>query len=210
VTERILPFGESALLVELDQRIDPAIAARAVAIADAWEALGHGPAVPTYASVLLRFDALALAPAEAERAAASVVSSAKRAPRLETGRVHEIPTIYDGPDLDETARASGLTARELVRAHTSRDHLAFFVGFIPGFAYLGTTDERIVAPRLGSPRARVPAGSVAVADGQTAVYPLDSPGGWRLIGRTDVAVFDPKRDPPALIRPGDRVRFVES
>jgi KipI family sensor histidine kinase inhibitor len=210
VTPRIVPFGEAALLVELDQRIDPEIAARAVALADAWEELGHGPAVPTYASVLLRFDPIALAPAEAERAAEGLMSSAPRAPRLETGRVHEVPTVYDGPDLEETARLSGLTVPGLVRAHTRREHLAFFVGFMPGFAYLGTIDPSIVAPRLASPRARVPAGSVAVADGQTAIYPIDSPGGWRLIGRTDLVVFDPTRDPPALIRPGDLVRFVEA
>lgn len=209
MTARIVAFGESALLVELEQRIDPGIAARAAAIADRWEELGHGPAVPTHASVLLRFDPLVIAPADAERAASATVSGTSSGERFETGRTHEIPTVYDGPDLEETARLSGLSVRELVEAHARRDHLAYFVGFMPGFAYLGTIDERIVAPRLASPRARVPAGSVAVADGQTAIYPVTSPGGWRLIGRTDVLVFDPTRDPPALIRPGDRVRFID-
>jgi len=85
---------------------------------------------------------------------------------------------------------------------------AFFLGFLPGFAYCGVVDPRIVAPRLVRPRERVPAGSVAVADGQTSIYPFDSPGGWRLIGRTDVRIFEGTREPPALIRPGDRVRFV--
>ncbi len=173
---RVVPFGEAALLVELEQRIDPAVAARAAAIADRWEALGHGPAVPTYACVLLRYDPLVL--------------------------------DYDGPDLDDVARLSGMSRREIIDAHTSREHPAYFLGFMPGFAYCGGLDPRIIAPRLPSPRTRVPAGSVAVVDGQTAVYPATSPGGWRLIGTTDVVAFDAHRDPPALIRPGDRVRFV--
>jgi KipI family sensor histidine kinase inhibitor len=92
--------------------------------------------------------------------------------------------------------------------HSGREYRAFFVGFLPGFAYCGVLDPRIVAPRLERPRERVPAGSVAIADGQTSVYPLDSPGGWRLIGRTELRVFDAAREPPLLIRPGDRVRFV--
>lgn len=205
---RIVPFGEAALLIELDQRIDPAVAARARAIADAWEAEGHGPGLPTYAAALLRFDPLALdadaAEAVAERLARTVVAP----PSSHTGELVEIPTRYDGEDLEEVARLSGLSVAELIRAHTGRDHLAYFVGFVPGFAYLGPTDPRIVAPRRSSPRPRVPAGAVAVADGQTGVYPSPTPGGWRLLGSTDVRMFDPLRDPPALLRSGDRVRFV--
>lgn len=205
---RVVPFGDAALLVELEQRIDPAVAGRAAAIADGWETLGHGPAVPTYASVLLRFDPLALDAGAAERSARDLVAAAA-APELATGRVVEIPTRYDGPDLEEIARLSRLSVRELIDAHAGRDHLAYFLGFMPGFAYCGGLDPRILAPRLRSPRARVEAGSVAVADGQTSVYPAASPGGWRILGTTNVVVFDPRRDPPALIRPGDRVRFVE-
>jgi len=128
--------------------------------------------------------------------------------RIEGGRDVEIPTHYEGPDLQETADGSGLTVDELVALHSGRVYRAFFLGFLPGFAYCGVLDRRIVAPRLVRPRERVPAGSVAIADGQTSVYPFDSPGGWRLIGRTDVSVFDSARETPALIRPGDRVRFV--
>ncbi len=204
---RVVPFGEAALLVELEQRIDPAVAARAAAIGDAWGSLGHGPAVPTYSAVLLRFDPLALDPEDAERIARELAERTGAAP-LETGAVHEIPTRYDGEDLEEVARLSGLSVPDLIAAHTGRDHLAFFLGFMPGFAYLGPTDARIVAPRLASPRSRVPRGAVAVADGQTAVYPSTSPGGWRLIGSTDARMFDALRDPPALLRPGDRVHFV--
>lgn len=206
---RVVPFGEAALLVELEQRVDHGIAARAAAIADVWEQLGHGPAVPTYAAALLRFDPLALDAARAEAAARTLAERTDAVATLETGILHEIPTRYDGEDLEEVARLSSLSVPELIAAHTGRDHLAFFVGFMPGFAYLGELDPRIVAPRLGSPRSSVPAGAVAVADGQTAVYPGTSPGGWRLIGSTDACMFDPERDPPALIRSGDRVRFID-
>ncbi|MBU6422993.1 MAG: allophanate hydrolase subunit 1 [Chloroflexota bacterium] len=205
---RLVRFGEAALLVELEQRIDPLVAARAAEMADRWESLGLGMAVPTYASVLLRWDPLALGAAEAERAARGILASSRGAIPFRGGRVIEVPTRYDGPDREDVAHASGLSVEELVRAHTSRDHLAYFIGFMPGFAYCAGIDERIVAPRLASPRSRVPAGSVAVADGQTAVYPADSPGGWRILGHTELVVFDAVRDEPALIRPGDRLRFV--
>lgn len=127
---------------------------------------------------------------------------------IQDARDVEIPTHYDGPDLLETADRSKLSVDELVALHSGRIYRAFFLGFLPGFAYCGVLDPRIVAPRLVRPRERVPAGSVAIADGQTSIYPFDSPGGWRLIGRTDVTVFDSARETPALIRPGDRVRFV--
>ena len=127
---------------------------------------------------------------------------------IESGREVEVPTHYDGPDLLETAERSKLSVAELVALHSGRVYRAFFLGFLPGFAYCGVLDPRIVAPRLVRPRERVPAGSVAIADGQTSIYPFDSPGGWRLIGRTGVRIFDSTRERPALIRPGDRVRFV--
>lgn len=201
-------FGEGGLLVELEQRIDPRIAARARAIADRWETTGHGPAIPAYASVLLRFDPLALDPSDAGRIATEIAAAVPDGAELDAGRVVEIPTRYDGPDLEEVAHMSGLSRDDLVAAHTGRAHLAYFVGFMPGFAYCGGVDPRIVAPRRASPRTRVPAGSVAVADGQTSVYPFTTAGGWRLIGSTDVVVFDGGREEPALIHAGDRVRFV--
>jgi inhibitor of KinA len=155
----------------------------------------------------VRFDPLRIAPADAEREVMRLATGESRL-RTEGGRDVEIPTRYDGPDLPETADRSKLSVDELVALHSGRVYRAFFLGFLPGFAYCGVLDPRIVAPRLLRPRERVPAGSVAIADGQTSVYPFDSPGGWRLIGRTDVSVFDSTRETPALIRPGDRVRFV--
>jgi inhibitor of KinA len=163
--------------------------------------------VPAYASVVVQFDPVHLAPVAAEAAVRRMAKALDQVP-VERGRVIEIPTHYDGPDLLETAERSNLSIDDLIDLHSGREYHAFFIGFLPGFAYCGVLDPRIVAPRLSRPRERVPAGSVAVADGQTSVYPFDSPGGWRLIGRTDVRVFDTRRDPPALIRPGDRVRFL--
>jgi inhibitor of KinA len=163
--------------------------------------------VPAYASVVVRFDPLRIAPADAEREVMRLAKAESRLP-IQDARDVEIPTHYDGPDLLETADRSKLSVDELVALHSGRIYRAFFLGFLPGFAYCGVLDPRIVAPRLVRPRERVPAGSVAIADGQTSIYPFDSPGGWRLIGRTDVTVFDSARETPALIRPGDRVRFV--
>jgi KipI family sensor histidine kinase inhibitor len=205
----VAPFGDSAVLISLEQRVDERIVAHARAIADAWEAAGLGSAVPAYASVLARFDPLVLAPAEALVRGRSLLARARPVSAAREGRLIEVPTTYDGQDLEDVARLSGLTRDETVSAHASRVYSVFFLGFMPGFAYCGRLDERLVAPRLEVPRPRVPAGSVAVADGQTAVYPFDSPGGWRLIGRTRLRPYDPTRDPPALLTAGDRVRFVE-
>jgi KipI family sensor histidine kinase inhibitor len=201
-------FGDRAFLLELEQRIDPSIVARARAIADAWDAQGIGEAIPAYASVVLQFDP-ALTSRGAALAAAEALAAHPPAARTgSAGRLVEIPTMYDGPDLAAAALRSGLTPAELTLAHAGREYEAFFVGFMPGLAYLGSLDPRIVVRRLETPRARVPAGSVGIANGQTLVYPFDSPGGWHLIGRTTLAMFDPLRDPAALVRAGDRVRFV--
>lgn len=202
---KVRPFGDSAVLIELEQRIDADVVARARAIAGAWEL---GPAVPAYASVVAHFDPLVVTSDEALARAGAL--SDVRAKDASAGRLIEVPTVYDGPDLEEVALLSGITTDQVVAMHAALEYTAFFLGFMPGFAYCGTLDPRIVAPRLDSPRARVPAGSVAIADGQTAVYPFDSPGGWRLIGRTALRPFAADREPPALIRPGDRLRFVRA
>ena len=208
---RVLPFGESALLVELGDEFQENVVSWARAIADYWETIfKFGPAVPAYASALLRFDPLKTAPAEAEKVAAAMLARGQFMPTLgnKPRRLIEIPTTYDGPDLAETAERSNLSVDEVVALHAKRDYTAYFLGFMPGFAYCGRLDARIVSSRLERPRERVPAGSVAIADGQTGVYPLASPGGWRLIGRTELAMFDPSATEPVLIRAGDRVRFI--
>jgi KipI family sensor histidine kinase inhibitor len=211
VKPRVVPFGEGALLVELGNEFQETIVARARAIAENWETtLGYGPAVPAYASVVLRFDPLRIELTRAEEFAAELLARGESvlvAP-TEPRRLVEIPTTYDGPDLAETAERSHLSVDELVALHAKREYTAYFLGFMPGFAYCGRLDPKIVSSRLERPRERVPAGSVAIADGQTGVYPFASPGGWRLIGRTDTLMFDPSAAEPVLIRAGDRVRFV--
>jgi len=204
----VKPFGDRAFLIELEQRIDPAIVDAARAIADDWERRGLGEAIPAYASVVVTFDPERTAWADAADAARALAGSPPHVVSGTAGRLIEVPTVYDGPDLADTAARSGLSTAELVELHGGREYRALFLGFMPGLAYCGMLDPRIDAPRLLSPRSRVPRGSVAIANGQTIVYPVDSPGGWRIIGRTDLAVFRPDREPAALIRVGDRLRFV--
>jgi KipI family sensor histidine kinase inhibitor len=127
------------------------------------------------------------------------------------GRLHEIPVRYgggDGPDLEEVAHLHGLTAGEVVRLHAGAEYVVGFIGFSPGFPYLLGLPGSLVTPRLASPRTKVPAGSVAIGGEFTGIYPSVTPGGWRILGRTDVTLFDARRDPPALLAAGDRVRFV--
>jgi KipI family sensor histidine kinase inhibitor len=211
VTPRLVPFGEGALLLELSDEFQENTVGWARAIADEWETMFRlGPAVPAYASVVLRFDPLRTAPAEAEEIAQALLARGelRHIAGSEPRRLVEIPTTYDGPDLAEIAERSELSIEQLIALHSGREYTAYFLGFLPGTAYCGRLDPRIVAPRLPRPRERVPVGSVAIADGQTIVYPLASPGGWRLIGRTELAMFDPSSDEPVRIRAGDRVRFV--
>jgi inhibitor of KinA len=125
--------------------------------------------------------------------------------------VIEIPVCYGGelgPDLDDVAERHAMSADDVIRVHSAGNYLVYMVGFMPGFAYLGGLSERIATPRRNSPRTAVPAGTVGIGGSQTGVYPLESPGGWHLIGRTPVRVFDIGRDPAALLATGDRVRFV--
>src|SRR5262249_3041484 len=128
----------------------------------------------------------------------------------EPGRLHRVPVVYggdNGPDLAEVARTVRLSEAEVIAQHTSVEYSAFMLGFRPGFAYLGTLAESLALPRLATPRVRVPAGSVGIAGRQTGIYPVASPGGWRLLGRTTFATYDPFADPPSVVAPGDRVRF---
>ena len=206
-------MGEAALLVTLGEDIDPRLSARARAIAAANDADPRlGRAIPAYASVLARFDPAALSTEDATSIVSSLVAGVPVGDaEAVVGRLVEIPVRYggaDGPDLDDLAALHGLAAADVVELHAGVEYTAFFLGFAPGFAYLGPVPEAIATPRLDVPRPRVPAGSVAIGGAQTAVYPTETPGGWRLIGRTDARLWDVTREEPALIRPGDRVRFV--
>jgi KipI family sensor histidine kinase inhibitor len=134
-------------------------------------------------------------------------------PRSLAGREITVPVAYggdDGPDLPEVARMCGMSEEQVIRRHLASELRVLFLGFAPGFAYLGVLPAELRVPRLPNPRTRTPAGSVAIAGSMSGIYPADLPGGWRVIGRTDLALFDPLRDPPALLAPGDRVRFVRT
>jgi KipI family sensor histidine kinase inhibitor len=208
------PVGDSAVLVRLGDEPDPALTARAAAIADVVESMrpgtrGLGRPVPAHASVLVPFDPLAIAFDDAIAAARSAARAAGRGERDPGTRPPvEIAVAYDGPDLAEVAERHGLRADEVAELPASATYRVLFLGFAPGFAYLGGLPAALETPRRATPRERVPHGSVAIAGRHTAVYPLAMPGGWNLIGRTDAVLFDPSADPPALLRPGALVRFV--
>jgi inhibitor of KinA len=208
---RVLPAGDSAWLVELPERIDAAINGRAIEIARAVEqsALPVTDVVVGYRSVMVYVDPLA----DGAGAAAATLEAIAAAPvtRTETVRaVVDVPACYDepyGPDLADVAAFGGCSVDEVIDRHLAREYRVYVVGFVPGFAYLASVDERIAAPRRSSPRLKVPAGSVAVAAGQTGIYPAATPGGWNVIGRCPVRPYDPDRAAPFLFRAGDRVRF---
>ena len=209
---RVLPLGDAAWSVELGDSLDLATNARVRALDRELAErpiAGFVEAVPTLRSLLVVYDPRAARPAAVASALAARLS-ATSAP-LPAGRIHEVPTLYGGdagPDLEPLARERGLAPRELVRLHASREYTALMLGFKPGFAYLGIVPPELECARLETPRVRVPAGSVGIAARQTGIYPVASPGGWRLIGRTSLRLFDPDRQPPALFAAGDRVRFV--
>lgn len=214
---RFLSAGDRALLVELDAAAEagpepepePARLYRALMRDTPTGALEFVPAART---VLVHFDpALTSSGALAERIGEVVhamedeVADARDAGQAD---VVEIAVRYDGEDLDGVAQQTGLSRDEVVARHSSPIYTVAFCGFAPGFGYLTGLDEALWLPRHATPRTRVPAGSVAIADRYAAVYPQASPGGWNLVGRTDAAVWDPERQPPALLAPGTRVRFV--
>jgi len=206
------PLGESALLVTLGDRVDRGIVARvhgAVMALRAARLPGVEEIVPAYASLAVYFDRSRTTRAALENAVAEIVGEmAYASPLLAPGRSLEIPTRYDGADLDDIARVTGLDVAEVIARHSERTYVVYALGFAPGFAYLGDLDPALVVPRRATPRTRVPAGSVAIAGAQTAVYPFATPGGWHLVGTTMLVMFDARRSPAALLAVGDEVRFV--
>jgi antagonist of KipI len=205
--------GDSALLLELEARVDATVNARAIAMADSVRGAklpGVRDVVSTYRSVAVFFDPLRT---RIESVVAALDAASHAPASSAVGPPIEIPVAYGGefgPDLTELAAWAHLTEADVVRRHSSIVYRVFMLGFVPGFAYMGTVDESIAAPRRVTPRLRVPAGSVAVAARQTGIYPQETPGGWHIIGRTGVKPFDPFRTPAILFAPGDHVRFVPS
>lgn len=204
--------GDTLVLVEFDAIIDPAVNRRAVALAGAIRAAavaGVRDVVPAYASVGVHVDPLRFN----QDALEAVVARAwdVTGPGDEAAPVVEIPVCYGGafgPDLADVAAFAGCSEADVIARHAAGRYRVYMLGFLPGFAYLGGVDPSIAMPRRPSPRTAVPAGSVGIAGRQTGVYPCESPGGWRLIGRTPVSMFDAGAARPARLAPGDIVRFV--
>jgi antagonist of KipI len=203
--------GDSALLLELEPVISPAVNAIARGVATTLiqrQLAGVRDVVPTFRSVAVHFDPLAADVGAIRDALGGAVEQPLEDVAAEA---IEVPVMYggaDGPDLEAVAAFAGVSEAEVIARHSRADYRVFMVGFLPGFAYLASVDSAIAMPRRPSPRLNVPAGSVGIAGTQTGVYPFASPGGWQIIGRTATTMFDPSRTPPSLLAPGDRVRFV--
>ena len=209
---RIVPAGESVLIIEFEERIDPLVNATTIACAESIQAAavaGVRDVVPTYRSVAIYFDPLRTdTDALLERITHEAETAGPGA--LVAREPLRIPVCYGGdlgPDLPQVAAFAKVSADEVVQRHASATYRVFMLGFVPGFAYLGMVDPEIAMPRRATPRVRVPMGSVGIAGVQTGIYPAETPGGWQLIGQTPVRPFDPRRDDPFLMKAGDAVQF---
>jgi KipI family sensor histidine kinase inhibitor len=213
-TPDVVAIGDACLAIVFEHQIDPGVNARCVALAADLEQRrlpGVRDVVPAYHTVSIHFD-----PRHADRCflQRELELAATRAVRLMPEAEPEpidIPVTYggeDGPDLVSLATFASCSEEEVVRLHVGTVYRVYMLGFLPGFAHLGSVHPRIAMSRLATPRLRVPAGSVGIAGPQTGIYPCDSPGGWRIIGRASVTLFDLTREKPSLLTVGDRVRFV--
>lgn len=217
--DRIRPLADDAWLIELGEVIDGvnidnqtttrvhALAAAIRTAAPRW----LRDTVPAYASLGIFFDVELIGATETRDWLLHTWSHlADAAPADDRSRTVEIPVLYGGdagPDLTTAAAELGLAPNDLARRHAAGDYRVAMIGFAPGFPYLSGLDPSLALPRLSTPRTQVPAGSVGIGGAQTGIYPRESPGGWRLLGRTPLRLFDPVRDPPSLLAPGDRVQF---
>ncbi len=212
-TEKVAA-GDRALFLNFANRISPQINRKVHLLASFIEKeKGEGilEMVPTYRSLCIYYDPLRLTLKDLKTKISQIEHELERAKKTPPARVLEIPVVYGGeygPDLGFVAGSLGLSEEEVIHIHSGRDYLIYMCGFSPGFSYLGSLDKRIATPRLETPRIRVPAGSVGIAEGQTGIYPLESAGGWRLIGRTPLKLFHPYKDPPIPFMPGDYFRFI--
>ena len=210
---RFLPGGEKALFIEFGNVITPELNCRVRHMLLAIEKAGIPgviEAVPTYRSLLLYYDPLQIGYKEL-RERLEALEQKPEDSEFPKPTVTEVPTIYGneyGPDLEFVAKHNGLTPEEVVQIHAGTAYLIYMLGFMPGFVYLGGMSPKIATPRLETPRIKIPGGSVGIAGSQTGIYPAESPGGWQLIGRTPLKLFDPYRQPPALLQAGNYVTFV--
>ena len=205
------PLGDSSILIQLGDEIDPALNQRVHALS---ALLQNIPAVietiPAYCTVLVHYDPLATTYNQIKNLIEEKISLVDDATHRPSRRL-EIPVLYGNAsdsDFETVATTLSLSPSELIRLHSKREYTVYMVGFTPGFPYMGILNEKLTLPRLSTPRTRVPAGSVAIAGSQTGIYPVDSPGGWHIIGHTPLKLFDPTSDTPFLFSPGDTVKFI--
>ena len=209
---RFYYMGDRGLLLEFGDEISREIneKVRRMALASQSEAIkGVLETVPTYRSLLVLYDPMVLSIKDLKKRLESIEERLQQS-SFPKPKLTRIPVVYGGnygPDLEFVAEYHLSTPEEIIRLHGSRSYLIFLIGFMPGFPYRGELPEGLVTPRLKTPRLSVPAGSVAIAQKQTGIYPMESPGGWQILGRTPVKMFDPMRDPPAYLQMGDKVQF---
>lgn len=210
---RILTAGDSSLLIEFGKIISPDInrkIAATVQLIKAQQTPGVVDIIPAFCSLLINYDPRVISYEEIRDRMQTILKIDVKADAARK-KIYEIPVCYGGefgPDLDNIAQHAGLSPEEVIQIHSSRDYLIYMLGFLPGFCYLGGLDERIHTPRLANPRLKISAGSVGIGGSQTGIYPLDSPGGWQLMGMTPVKTYDPQREVPILVEAGDYIRFI--
>ncbi|MBN1426672.1 5-oxoprolinase subunit PxpB [Candidatus Fermentibacteria bacterium] len=211
---RFLPVGDRALSIELGDSISVVTNRRVHGLSREIGRLGvRGvlDVVPTYRSLMVYYDPRSISYADLTSRLGEMEGSLGDGETV-APKLVEIPALYGGeygPDIGDVAEHNGVSEAEVIEIHSGADYLVYMMGFLPGFPYLGGMSERIATPRLVTPRASIPTGSVAIAERQTGIYPVESPGGWRIIGRTPIGLFDPGREPPVEIEPGDYLRFVQ-
>jgi len=210
---RYLPAGDEGLLIEfgneIHQRIHRQVYSMTLGVEET-QIQGIKEIIPSYRSLLIAYDPSVISFKCLANQLKKIERRISHAKIPEPRRV-QIPTVYGGefgPDLEFVASHHGLTSEEVIRIHTSQDYLVYMLGFTPGFPYLGGNLENIATPRLKTPRIKVPAGSVGIAENQTGIYPIESPGGWQIIGRTPLKLFNPLQPPHFLLAAGDMVRFI--
>jgi inhibitor of KinA len=210
---RYLPFGDAAFVVELGDTISLEINRKVVAFNDAIlkaEIYGVEELVPTYRSLLVRYDPLKTSYEQLVFRVKDLEATLEVSDVKVVGRKVTVPVVYGGeygPDLGYVAKCHGLTEEQVVKLHSERKYRVYMLGFVAGFPYLGEVADQIATPRLETPRLKVPAGSVGIAEKQTGIYPCEAPGGWQIIGRTPVKLFDPLQQPPTPLSSGDTVKF---
>jgi len=208
-----MPFGDTALVVELGNAISLEANSKVLALNEAVlkaKIEGIEEIVTTYRSLLIRYNPLKTTYEQLAFHIKDIAQVLEKKSLEIEGKKIIVPVAYGGeygPDLSYVAKHHGLSEGQVVKLHSGREYRVYMIGFVAGFPYLGEVPDEIATPRLETPRLKVPAGSVGIAEKQTGIYPCEAPGGWRVIGRTPVKIFDPQQEPPALIKPGDRVKF---